>query len=209
MMATLSCTAWGVVWWGSGRGGGGLKKYAPTCKTFTGEGLGLDDICNDPRFNFLTNFSEDEYDDTVPDSFFINNQCSPYANINLNCSYVETEKLKNLDSGKFTVLSLNIQSLPAKFNEFSELMTEFPSFESCPEIICLQETWNVVDNSVFPLANYHPLITNLRRSARGGGVGMYIKENLSFKILSKFSIFVERIFESVFIEVSLTNGKKS
>ena len=105
-------------------------------------------------------------------------------------------------------MSLNIQSLPAKFNEFSELMTEFPSFESCPEIICLQETWNVVDNSMFPLANYHPLITNLRRSARGGGVGMYIKENLSFKILSKFSIFVERIFESVFIEVSLTNGKK-
>ena len=88
----------------SGGGGGGLKKYAPTCKNFTGEGLGLDDICNDPRFNFLTNFSEDEYDDTVPDSFFINNQCSPYANINLNCSYVETEKFKNLDLGKFTVL---------------------------------------------------------------------------------------------------------
>ena len=61
---------------------------------------------------------------------------------------------------------------------------------------------------MFPLINYHPLLTNLRCSARGGGVGIYIKENLSFKILSKFSIFVERIFESIFIEVSLANNKK-
>ena len=151
---------------------------------------------------------EDEYDETVPDSFFVNNQCSPYSNINLNCSYTEIADLKSLDPDKFTVLSLNIQSLPAKFNEFSELISEFPSFDLCPEIICLQETWNIIDNSMFPLINYHPLLTNLRRSARGGGVGIYIKENLSFKILSKFSIFVERIFESIFIEVSLANNKK-
>ena len=52
------------------------------------------------------------------------------------------------------------------------------------------------------------VLLHLRRSARGGGVGIYIKENLSFKILSKFSIFVERIFESIFIEVSLANNKK-
>ena len=151
---------------------------------------------------------EEEYDETVPDSFFVNNQWSPYSNINLNCSYTEIADLKSLDPDKFTVLSLNIQSLPAKFNEFSELISEFPSFDLCPEIICLQETWNIIDNSMFPLINYHPLLTNLRRSARGGGVSIYIKENLSFKILSKFSIFVERIFESIFIEVSLANNKK-
>ena len=151
---------------------------------------------------------EEDYDDTVPDSFFINNHCSPYSKINLNCSYTETQNLKNLNPEKFTVLSLNIQSLPAKFNELSELMTEFPSFDLSPEVICLQETWNVLDNSMFPLHNYHSLLTNLRRTARGGGVGIYVKENLSFKLLPKFSIFVERIFESIFVEITLSNGKK-
>ena len=151
---------------------------------------------------------EDEENDGVPDSFFINNQCNPYSNINLNCAYTEAEKLKNFDSSKFIVMSLNIQSLPAKFNEFSELLTEFPDFDSSPEVICLQETWHVPDNSMFPLNFYHPLQTNLRQGARGGGVGIYVKENISFKILNKFSIFVERIFESLFVEVTLASGKK-
>ena len=142
---------------------------------------------------FLSMFAEDEVNDAVPDSFFINNHCTPYSNIYLNCSYTEVENLKNLDSTKFTVMSLNIQSLPAKFNDFSEFLTEFSCFDSCPEIICLQETWNVIDNSLFPLNFYQPLLTNLRQGARGGGVSIYVKENLSYKLLNKFSIFVERI----------------
>ena len=38
-------------------------------------------------------------------------------------------------------------------------------------------------------------------------MGIYVKQNLSFKILNQYSIFVERIFESLFIELTL-NGKK-
>ena len=101
--------------------------------------MGIDDILSDQRFNFLSMFAEDEVNDAVQDSFFINNHCTAYSNINLSCSYTEVENLKNLDSTKFTVMSLNIQSLPAKFNDFSELLTEFSCFDSCPEIICLQE----------------------------------------------------------------------
>ena len=80
-------------------------------------------------------------------------------NLSLNCSYLEVDKLKNLSSGKFTVLSLNIQSLPAKFLEFSDLISQF-DYDSTPDIICIQETWKIVDNSFFPLANYHPIETN-------------------------------------------------
>ena len=55
--------------------------------------------------------------------FFINNQSSPYSNINLNCSYLDMEKLNELSSEKFTVLSLNIQSLLSKFSEFTDLLS--------------------------------------------------------------------------------------
>ena len=162
---------------------------------------------SDSQYNFLSFFNQDEDDDSIPDSFFTNNQCSPYSNLNLNCSYLEVDKLKNLSSGKFTVLSLNIQSLPAKFLEFSDLISQFDN-DSTPDIICIQETWKIVDNSFFPLANYHPIETNTRTIARGGGVGIYVRENLSFKVLKQYSIFYERIFESLFIEVSLENSKK-
>ena len=128
--------------------------------------MGLDNICSDPQYDFLSLFSDE--DDSVPDSFFTNNHCSPYTDVDLTCSYIETEKIKNLDPEKFTVLSLNIQSLPAKFTEFAEFLSEFPDYNSCPEVICIQETWQVSDNSLFPLTNYHPLETNLRHTARGG-----------------------------------------
>ena len=170
--------------------------------------MGLDNIQSDPRFNFLSFFTNEDDDDSVPDSFFINSQCSPYTDINLNCSYLETEKIKDLDPTKFTVLSINIQSLPSKFSEFSDFVDEFSCSGASPDIICLQETWKVLDNSMFPLLNYHPIEINQRQVARGGGVGIYVKQHLSFKILKQYSTFVERIFESLFIEISLPNSKK-
>ena len=93
--------------------------------------------------------------------------------------------MKELDINKFSVLSLNIQSLPAKFAEFSDLISQYP-INLCPEIICLEETWKIIDNSFFPLANYHMLETNLCSETRGGGVGIYEKNHLSFKILKHY-----------------------
>ena len=83
--------------------------------------------------------------------FFINNHCSPYANVNVNCTYLEISKLPELNPTKLTVLSLNIQSLPAKYVEFSELINEFSSPDSFPDVVCLQEMWKIVDNLIFSL----------------------------------------------------------
>ena len=71
----------------------------------TGTGTGLADIEADPRFNFLSILTPEEGDDAVPDSFFINNQCSPYSNLNINCNYIDIEKIKELDYKKFSILS--------------------------------------------------------------------------------------------------------
>ena len=165
----------------------------------------MDRIRSEPRFDFLSIMNDFSEDDAVPDSFFINEQCSPYSNVNLSCNFLETDELVNLEADKFTVMSINIQSLPAKFSDFTETVNEF---SIGPDIICLQETWQVPDNSFFPLQNYHTLVTNLRNNARGGGVGIYVKSNLSFNVLNQYSLFSERIFESLFVEISLPSCKK-
>ena len=91
--------------------------------------------------------------------------------------------------------------------EFSDLIIQF-SCDSSPDIICLQETWKIVDNSFFPLANYHTLETNLQQESRGGGVGIFVKNHLSFKILKQYSIFVERIFDSLSLKLTFRETKK-
>ena len=51
---------------------------------------------------------------------------------------------------------------------------------------------------MFSLPNYHALEINQRQMARGGGVGIYVKKHLSYRILKQYSVFSERIFESLF-----------
>jgi hypothetical protein len=79
-------------------------------------------------------------------------------------------------------MSLNIQSLPAKFNELEELIQSFISNNCEPDFICLQETWRIwriVDSSLYALDNYELEIKSRSKNTQGGGAGIYIKKALT------------------------------
>jgi hypothetical protein len=76
-----------------------------------------------------------------------------------------------------------------------------------PDIICIQELWHIPDNVNYILPGYHPLVCTLRNSAQGGGVGIYVKSCFKFSLLHSKSIFIERIFETILIEVVTDNSK--
>jgi hypothetical protein len=102
-------------------------------------------------------------------------------------------------------MSLNVQSLPAKFNELKDLIDIFASKNCLPDIILLQEIWHIPNANMYVLDNYHPLIFKCRSNYKGGGVGIYVKN--SHKVnLNQNSIFWERIFETIIIDVWI-NGK--
>jgi len=105
-------------------------------------------------------------------------------------------------------MSLNIQSLPAKFVDFKDFISQLAITNSLPDIICLQEIWNIHDVSVFCIPGYFPLECTLRTQSQGGGVGFYFKSNLNFKILKDKSIFIEKIYESILAEVWLSDTDK-
>jgi hypothetical protein len=62
--------------------------------------------------------------------------------------------------------------------------------------------------SLLSLPSYHNIVFKLRHNTQGGGVGIYIKDHINFKVLDGLSVFVDRIFESIFIEVSLPDSNK-
>ena len=198
-----SCTARGGFVAG-GRGGGGAGGFGKYMLCYNMSGQGARHWCCSRWFTFRLSFTIYwwQWRGGIPDSFFINDQSSPYTNVNLNCNCLDPDEISKLNSEKITVFSVNIQSLPAKFSELSEVVNKFVS---APDVICLQETWQIMDNSFFPVANYHILETNLHSSAKGGGVGIYIKNHLEFNVLKQYSVFIERIFESLFFEISLPN----
>ena len=105
-------------------------------------------------------------------------------------------------------MSFNSQSLHAKFSEFSELINLLNSKNCAPDVICVQELWQISPYFITTLPGYHPMIFKLRNCTQGGGVGIHVKNHLNFKILPDFSIFVDRILGTIFIKTTLPNNTK-
>jgi hypothetical protein len=44
-----------------------------------------------------------------------------------------------------------------------------------------------------------------RNNVQGGGVRIYVKTEFNFNILPQLSVFVDRVFESLFIEITMSS----
>ena len=168
----------------------------------------LNNLSNNPSFNFLNTLKKHaDEDENVPDFTFNN---SPYENTSFLCEYrSETDFLnKYKNQHKPTVLSINVQSLQAKFNSLCTFINSMQVNNCEPDIICLQEIWKIPGSEFFIIDGYHPIVYKSRHSnTQGGGVGIYVKKQLNFSINHDLTIFVDRILESIFIDISI-NSKK-
>ncbi len=143
------------------------------------------------------------------DESFLNNNDSPYYGANLDCIYSNSNTLKiTVGCKDLLVLTINIQSITAKFNELEELLYNLSCSNVIPDVICLQELWQFPQNANFALRGYHPLVYKLRgNNTQGGGVGVYVKEGLSVTVLENYSIFLDRIYESIIVQILDGNQK--
>ena len=63
--------------------------------------------------------------------------------------------------------------------------------------------------NMFQLNSHHNLICKSRAATtQGGGVGIFVNKNLKFKELPELSIFIDKVIETIFIEVELPNKSK-
>ena len=135
-----------------------------------------------------------------------------YDNTGHTCEYISESdlsvKMNNISHNYFSVLSLNIRSLSGNWNKLQNFLPTFG--KSPPSIICLQEIWHSPQLENFKLENYHPFKFASRANTGrgvGGGVGLYVSEGLHFETLKELSIFLPRIFESLFIKIKLASNK--
>ena len=136
----------------------------------------------------------------------------PYlSNENFSCKMIDENDLKSWDKAKPSVfiISLNVQGLLAKREKLNLFINSISNKYRLPDIICVQETWLNRDSEPFCLSNYHPLIHSHRSNAKGGGVGFFVHENISYDINYDLSLFVDRIYESIAINIHIDNKRYS
>ncbi len=188
---------------------GGLKGGGWCCRCFMIMdddllGWGVDEIAANPNLDFISKYINKEQDNELFQDF----NKSPYSEVKIGSSYVDTNTLTITNKNSLSIMSFNIQSLPAKFNEFKDLICLLNTLNKSPDIICLQETWHISDPDLYDLDDYLPLHFNNRCNHKGGGAGIYVKKTLNYRPLINLTIFHEKIFESVVIEVTPHRGKK-
>jgi len=131
-------------------------------------GFDLHSLVNNHDFNFINTILKN---DDIDNSTSGNISHSPYSDSTFQTSYIDLQFLSNIiqNNNNISILSFNIQSLAAKYSELKDLIILLSPTNSCPDIICLQEIWSVMDADQFPLPGYQPLIYTTRNNSQGGG----------------------------------------
>jgi len=135
---------------------------------------------------------------------------NPYLNIEINSNYHDIQSFLNIPNVTESpvYLSLNTQSLNSKHANLKLFIEELISKNINIEIIAIQETWNIDYPELVELNGFHPFISKMRRGMRGGGVGFYIKSNISFQILEELSPFEPKIIETITLLVTHPSKNK-
>ena len=119
-------------------------------------------------------------------------------------SYIDVNELIPIlkkNENKFTLLSLNIQSLNAKFDQLKILIYGLNECGCNVDAICIQETWlsDTHDNAVFSLDGYN-FISQPKSSSKHGGVAIYLSNIYNHNILPLYN--ESEIWDGQFIEVT-------
>lgn len=140
--------------------------------------------------NDVLQFSEDDNLNelnTIP--------CSPY---------LDTDQLHDFlrsNESNFTTLSLNMQSLNAKYDALSIVINNLHIDNLHFSVIALQETWLDCnqDTNMFNLPNYK-LITQGKSCSHHGGLAIYLHKDFSYSIHAQ--VTTSNIWEGLAIEIS-------
>ena len=102
---------------------------------------------------------------------------------------------------KHFILSTNIRSLTSG-NKLDALKSLMEKYSNCIAL-CLQELWAL---PIIPeIPGFQKLYYKSRKGNKGGGVGIYVRNEFKYSILK--SPFIENVFESISVQIQVNTHK--
>ena len=112
-----------------------------------------------------------------------------------------------LEESNFDIVHLNVRSLSSKLTELHLLLKHLNDLNCFPTVIMLNETYLTNTNTaICQLAGYN-LFTKNRKNRKGGGVAMYILDNLSVTAVPELEFDVDNTIESLCLEVKVSSKR--
>ena len=126
---------------------------------------------------------------------------SPFLDQNT-CNYLEPCAFSDMyrSSAGVSFFHLNVRGLSANWESFKTLVCELQSDSFAFDFIGLSESYKTEFDNRIQLTGYHKPLTRNRTHDFRGGVALFIKDEITFRVREDISIFIPNIFESIFIE---------
>jgi hypothetical protein len=160
----------------------------------------LADINSNPLFDLksVANYLFEQDDDDWP---------NPYLHVNIDSCFHDIptfiSKFKNNNNPIF--ISLNVQSLLSKHAALSDFISGLLNENISIFVIAVQEIWSIPYPELIKITGYR-FVCKTRGDGRGGGVGFYLRDDLSYNIISPIP-FIDSQFEYIALETTLCNKK--
>ncbi len=102
---------------------------------------------------------------------------------------------------------MNCRGLSANWESFYSHICDLHGDVFSFDFIGISELYQCCNDSRLCLPGYHELIARCRDDGPRGGVGLFMKDTLNYKIREDISVFIPHIFESVFVEIINTKER--
>lgn len=101
--------------------------------------------------------------------------------------------------------SLNIRSLPSNIDLLRLSLNNETNSTKQPIAICIQEIWKCNNPGNLQLLNYNQPILRQRKNKTGGGIGIYVKNDIVHTVIE--SPFVEGVIETLAVKITVNRKK--
>jgi hypothetical protein len=138
---------------------------------------------------------------------------SPLTQTHVHCEYYEPKQFNNVSDSfqnSTSYFHINTCSLSKKWDRFRELICELQGEKFSFDFIGVSEVFDTCNRDCrIHLPGFHDIITRTRKDSVRGGVGLFLNENINFKVRDDLSIFIPHVFESLFVEIIANSGSSS
>ena len=165
------------------------------------DNISLDQVRTDGTYDFVSRYEANNED--VGDDFD-----SPFSSCNVENEYLETDQFCNKmkeSQNSISYFHLNCRGLSANWESFKDLIQDLQGDNFSFDFVGISEVFKCDLDGRLKLPGFQNIITRCRESGSRGGVGLFIKDNINFKIRDDLSTFIPHVYESLFIEISTSS----
>ena len=159
-------------------------------------------ITNPVQFKISSKFTLNR-NDIDPDKYFYKTRQTAES-----CYYLEYDfNQLHISNSRFSVLHINARSLNKNIDNIKLYLS---TFNHTFAVLAISETWEVAHNLVYFSIPGYSIVSIPRNNdfkCRGGGVALYVRDDIKFDTRSDLYLFGNTSFECVFIE-TVTSTKQ-